>query len=189
MAALQQGCPTGLSNLIRSRLRYLLLVPTTVGVIAAIASAPSVVSEDASGPPEPTGVASAPGRTSDAAPGRGAGRTPLPSGPLAVTLAEEAATVATTQVPPTTTAQLRVVRGSQSGIASYYLFKPGGCAHKSLPKGTVVTVTNNANGKSTTCTVNDRGPFIAGRIIDLDTRVFKQLASTSSGVFTARITW
>jgi len=108
---------------------------------------------------------------------------------LAVTLAEEAATVATTQVPPTTTAQLRVVRGSQSGIASYYLFKPGGCAHKSLPKGTVVTVTNNANGKSTTCTVNDRGPFIAGRIIDLDTRVFKQLASTSSGVFTARITW
>ncbi len=98
-------------------------------------------------------------------------------------------TTAAPAAAPVTVAAASAGANSQQGVASYYLYKPGGCAHKTLPKGTVVTVTNLSNGKSTTCVVNDRGPFIAGRIIDLDTRVFKQVASTSSGVFTARISW
>lgn len=112
-------------------------------------------------------------------------------------------TVPPTTVPPTTvpratttTTQARTAPApaatggnSQTGGASYYAYKAGGCAHKTLPKGTVVTVTNLANGKTTTCVVNDRGPFVSGRIIDLDTSVFKQVASTSSGVFQARISW
>lgn len=40
-------------------------------------------------------------------------------------------------------------------------------AHKSLPFGTYVMVTNLANGKSVTVRINDRGPFVKGRIIDL----------------------
>jgi rare lipoprotein A (peptidoglycan hydrolase) len=78
---------------------------------------------------------------------------------------------------------------SESGKASYYSYKAGGCAHRTLPKGTVVTVTNVANGKTTTCVVNDRGPFIAGRIIDLDVTVFRQIGSTSAGVLSVRISW
>jgi rare lipoprotein A len=52
-----------------------------------------------------------------------------------------------------------------------------------------VTVTNLANGKSTTCVINDRGPYVAGRIIDMDTTIFSRIASTSQGVVQVRITW
>jgi rare lipoprotein A len=40
-------------------------------------------------------------------------------------------------------------------------------AHKSLPFGTKVTVTNKRNGRSVVVRINDRGPFVRGRIIDL----------------------
>ena len=41
------------------------------------------------------------------------------------------------------------------------------CAHKSLPFGTILRVTNLANGKTVDVRVNDRGPFVASREIDL----------------------
>ncbi len=40
-------------------------------------------------------------------------------------------------------------------------------AHRSLPFGTRVRVTNQRNGRSVTVRINDRGPFVRGRIIDL----------------------
>jgi rare lipoprotein A len=40
-------------------------------------------------------------------------------------------------------------------------------AHRTLPFGTRVTVTNRQNGRSTVVRVNDRGPFVEGRVIDL----------------------
>lgn len=40
-------------------------------------------------------------------------------------------------------------------------------AHRSLPIGTIVEVTNRRNGRSVRVRINDRGPFVAGRIIDL----------------------
>jgi rare lipoprotein A len=40
-------------------------------------------------------------------------------------------------------------------------------AHKSLPCGSKVRVTNKRTGKSVTLTINDRGPFVRGRVIDL----------------------
>ncbi|HEY7245295.1 MAG TPA: septal ring lytic transglycosylase RlpA family protein [Xanthobacteraceae bacterium] len=40
-------------------------------------------------------------------------------------------------------------------------------AHKTLPCGSRVRVTNRTNGKSVVVTINDRGPFVSGRIIDL----------------------
>jgi rare lipoprotein A len=69
--------------------------------------------------------------------------------------------------------------GGSSGIASYYWqgqmtasgarFNPSAmtAAHRTLPFGTRVLVTNHSNGRSVTVTINDRGPFIKGRIIDL----------------------
>jgi hypothetical protein len=78
----------------------------------------------------------------------------------------------------------------QEGGASWYRYKAGTCAHRSIRKGTVVKVTNLATGRSATCTVADRGPFIAGRIIDLDRSVFLALAeSPGQGVLRVRIEW
>ena len=84
--------------------------------------------------------------------------------------------------------KLRIARGE--GGASWYRYKAGTCAHRTLSKGTVVQVTNLASGKTATCTVADRGPFIAGRIIDLDRTVFLAVAdSPGQGVIRVRIEW
>ena len=67
---------------------------------------------------------------------------------------------------------------AESGIASVYSggktangerAHPGGltAAHRSLPFGTKVRVTNKRNGKSVVVRINDRGPFIRGRVIDV----------------------
>ena len=48
-------------------------------------------------------------------------------------------------------------------------------AHRKFPFGTKVRVTNEANGKSTIVTVNDRGPFTKGREIDLSKRAFHDI--------------
>lgn len=77
----------------------------------------------------------------------------------------------------------------ESGQATWYDYIPGTCAHKTIPKGTVVTVVNLATGASTTCVVADRGPYAAGRIIDLTPGVFSRLAPLSSGVISVRIEW
>jgi rare lipoprotein A len=58
---------------------------------------------------------------------------------------------------------------SGHGTASGQRLNPGAltAAHRSLPFGTKVRVTNNRNGRSVVVTINDRGPFVRGRIIDL----------------------
>jgi uncharacterized protein YabE (DUF348 family) len=82
-------------------------------------------------------------------------------------------------------------QGVQVGEASWYSFAPGGgltAAHPWLPFGTVVTVTNLANGKTVQVVINDRGPF-GGRVIDLSEEAFARLAPLSQGVCQVRLTW
>lgn len=55
-------------------------------------------------------------------------------------------------------------------------------AHKTLPFGTEVKVTNLYNGKSVTVGINDRGPFVRGRIIDLTRAAFSQIARLDKGL-------
>ena len=55
-------------------------------------------------------------------------------------------------------------------------------AHKSLKFGTLVRVTNTLNGKSITVRINDRGPFVAGRIIDLTPAAAVELDMRTSGI-------
>lgn len=55
-------------------------------------------------------------------------------------------------------------------------------AHKTLPFNTRVKVTNLANGKSVVVRINDRGPFISGRCLDLSRAAFGMIASLNSGV-------
>lgn len=82
-------------------------------------------------------------------------------------------------------AALAAVMGSaraESGIASHYSTRELGprtasggslndgaltAAHKTLPFGSRVRVTNNANGRSVVVTITDRGPYVRGRVIDV----------------------
>lgn len=60
-------------------------------------------------------------------------------------------------------------------------------AHKSLPFGTRVRVTNKANGRSVVVRINDRGPYVGGRCLDLSYAAMKSIGGVSSGV--ARVDW
>lgn len=99
-------------------------------------------------------------------------------------------------IAPKPAPQPRVVRVN-SGEASWYgpgffgnrtangeVFRPGTmtAAHRTLPFGTMVKVTNLVNGRSATVRINDRGPFHGGRIIDLAHGAAQQLGVVASGV-------
>lgn len=60
-------------------------------------------------------------------------------------------------------------------------------AHRSLPFGTNVRVTNTRDGKSVVVRINDRGPFVRGRIIDLSKAAFERIGNTRSGVIPVRL--
>lgn len=55
-------------------------------------------------------------------------------------------------------------------------------AHKTLPFGTKLEVTNLNNGKSVVVEINDRGPFIKGRGLDLSREAFKRISPLSKGI-------
>ena len=55
-------------------------------------------------------------------------------------------------------------------------------AHRTLPFGTRVTVVNISNGKSVKVRINDRGPFVPGRIIDLSHKAAAKLGMVNTGV-------
>lgn len=91
---------------------------------------------------------------------------------------------------------------SESGMASYYgnefhgrktangeRFDQGKltAAHRTMPFGTRVKVTNTQNGRSVVVRINDRGPFAKGRIIDLSSSAFKSIASINAGVVPVRV--
>jgi rare lipoprotein A len=71
---------------------------------------------------------------------------------------------------------------AQTGLASYYGGRGHGmtCAMRTKPMGSIVTVT--ARGRSIRCVVNDRGPFVRGRIIDVSVSAARALGMMSAGV-------
>lgn len=89
--------------------------------------------------------------------------------------------------------------GASSGLASYYWqpqrvasggwFNPNAmtAAHKTLPFGTRVRVTNVRKGRSVVVTINDRGPYIAGRVIDLSKAAAGVIGMQQAGVVPVRI--
>lgn len=90
----------------------------------------------------------------------------------------------------------------ETGQASYYAMKyqfkttasgerfnqhAKTAAHRKLPFGTKVKVTNMQNGKSVVVKINDRGPFVKGRIIDLSRSAFSSIGDIDSGVIKVAI--
>jgi rare lipoprotein A len=74
---------------------------------------------------------------------------------------------------------------AESGLASYYGYGKAGksemtCAHRTRPFGTILRV--SYGGRSIQCRVNDRGPFIRGRIVDLNIPAARALGMMSAGV-------
>ncbi len=97
---------------------------------------------------------------------------------------------------------VKSAKGVQYGEASWYGDKEHGnkaasgerfsryaytAAHKELPFGTVVQVTNLKNGKQVTVRINDRGPFIGERVIDLSYAAAKSIGLIRDGVAKVRI--
>ena len=60
-------------------------------------------------------------------------------------------------------------------------------AHRTLPFGTLVDVTNLSNGKTVTVRINDRGPFAKGRVIDVTLAAAKQLGFVQKGITKVRV--
>ncbi len=90
----------------------------------------------------------------------------------------------------------------QEGVASYYADEFHGrttsngetfdmnqltAAHQTLPFGTIVKVTNKQNGKSVTVRINDRGPFLKDRIIDLSRAAAEKLGMIGPGTAEVRL--
>ena len=77
---------------------------------------------------------------------------------------------------------------SHRGAASWYAWTGTmAAANPWLPKGSYVRVTNLENGKSVIVVINDRGPFVPGRIIDLDKVAFQKIASIGAGVINVKM--
>jgi rare lipoprotein A len=84
---------------------------------------------------------------------------------------------------------IRALAEGQTGVASVYSTESGSgtasgqklnpealtAAHRTLPFGTKVRVTNRKNGRSVVVTINDRGPFVGGRVIDLTPAAAREL--------------
>ena len=89
--------------------------------------------------------------------------------------------------------------GSWTGKASFYgrgqgartaSGRPVGgltAAHRTLPFGTRLRVTNLRNGRAVVVRVNDRGPFIAGRVIDVSTPAADALGFRRAGIAMVRV--
>lgn len=92
--------------------------------------------------------------------------------------------------------------GSEEGIASYYGDRYHGrqtasgerfdqrgltAAHRTLPFGTRVRVIHLDNGRETVVRINDRGPFVRGRVIDLSRRAAEELDMLRDGTAPVRI--
>jgi len=80
-----------------------------------------------------------------------------------------------------------VYQSKKTASGEIYDHKLNTAAHKTLPFGAKVRVTNMENGKTIVVKINDRGPFVKGRILDLSRSAFSSIANTSSGVIKVKM--
>jgi rare lipoprotein A (peptidoglycan hydrolase) len=99
-------------------------------------------------------------------------------------------TTTTTAPPPPTTTTTTAPPSTATGLATWYAqAPPGRCASPWLPFGTVLTVTDIANGASVTCIVDDREAAGSPHVVDLSPSGFAGMAPLSQGVIQVDISW
>ena len=76
----------------------------------------------------------------------------------------------------------KMFHGRKTASGKVYDMYKYTCAHKTLPFGTMLKVTNKTNGKTVTVEVTDRGPYVKGRIIDLSVAAAMDLDMMKAGV-------
>src|SRR3974390_996771 len=81
-------------------------------------------------------------------------------------------------------AQAQTAQHSFSGLCAFYTGRGSGltAAHKTLPFGTRVRVTDRKTGRSVIVVINDRGPFNKGRVLDLSIEAARALGMIDRGV-------
>lgn len=77
--------------------------------------------------------------------------------------------------------------GKLTASGEKYNMRAYTAAHKTLPFGTIVRVTNTNNNKTVDVKINDRGPFVKGRVIDLSQKAFEKVGATNKGIVTVKI--
>ena len=83
----------------------------------------------------------------------------------------------------------RPFHGRRTASGERYDMDKMTAAHRTLPFGAYVTVQNLKNGREVTVMVNDRGPFVKNRLIDLSRAAARQLDFASDGTAPVRVTW
>lgn len=78
---------------------------------------------------------------------------------------------------------------SDRGKATWFNAPDGSCAHRTIPVGTIITVTRVSNSAKTTCYVDQWGPAEMSVVIDLSMDTFEKLAPASVGVIEVIIEW
>jgi hypothetical protein len=169
-------------------------LPASVGVGALILSDATLSGS------VPSGAMSIAAAQSDAAASAAAAWAALSAVPASGGLAAVAAPVTTpttrpaprvlVPVPPVVVPHVTsAAQAVQGGVASWLNTIPTGtCANNGAPMGAVITVTN-AVGASITCKVVSRGPFVAGRVVDIAESTFAQLGSVSRGLVGVTVSW
>ncbi|GAA4239504.1 hypothetical protein GCM10022254_59880 [Actinomadura meridiana] len=191
-------------RLLRARLRTILIVS---GAAAAVLAVGAFVFVDGGAPAKPASAAQAEPRTTTplrdgprpepTRAERGQPRSADPSPKKSKPRKRKSDTSAGHVAPPKKKSDYKVV-DSGSCQASFYgegqmtasgePFDPSAltAAHKTLPMGTKVRVTNKSNGRSVIVRINDRGPYAGGRCLDLSTAAMKKVGGVGSGVISVR---
>ncbi|MEU8365652.1 septal ring lytic transglycosylase RlpA family protein [Micromonospora tulbaghiae] len=174
-----------------------LAVGGTVGAVRLTSAEPPAAPVAVETPPStPAPTSATPSPSASASPSASLSPSPkaTPSPKASRTQAASRSKARTASPSPTAkkTSSPKVVDSGSCG-ASFYAegqmtangetFNPNAltAAHKTLPFNTKVRVTNPANGKSVVVRINDRGPFIDGRCLDLSRAAFATIAATSLG--------
>ncbi|WP_199562075.1 septal ring lytic transglycosylase RlpA family protein [Micromonospora deserti] len=153
--------------------------PAAVDLSPTVASSSPAPSSPAAAP----SASASPSATASPTPARSA-QAPSRSKPRAATSEPTATKKASTPRPVVDTGSCGASFYSEGQLtANGETFDPSAltAAHKTLPFNTKVRVTNPANGKSVTVRINDRGPFIEGRCLDLSRAAFAEIASLDQG--------
>ena len=103
------------------------------------------------------------------------------------TLSEESWKVASVQLGKASWYSIRTNRGTRTASGQRLSDHAATAAHKTLPMGTKVRVTNQSNGQSEVVTITDRGPYIRGRVIDVTIGVAERIGFAKRGVVPVKV--